>query len=145
MRAPSGSARSAPRRDTNKTPAKPKNRPTTSTRLRRPPQSQSMSDVQSGTDPNRSAASPDGTPRSGGHSHSPRMGTGVRRWKGSLRFVAMPPMDLMGTAGAAAEHAEKRHEVKQHVIDLVVRGTLGRGSRVPSILDLARTLDVAKN
>ncbi|HEU4407330.1 MAG TPA: PLP-dependent aminotransferase family protein [Polyangiaceae bacterium] len=35
--------------------------------------------------------------------------------------------------------------MKKHVIDLVVSGALGRGSRVPSILELSRTLEVAKN
>lgn len=59
----------------------------------------------------------------------------------------MASNDEMGTDTASAEGAQasKRLEVKRHVIDLVVSGTLGRGSRVPSILELARTLEVAKN
>ncbi len=53
----------------------------------------------------------------------------------------------VGTEAAAADGAQarKRLGVKKHVIDLVVGGALGRGSRVPSILELSRTLDVAKN
>lgn len=35
--------------------------------------------------------------------------------------------------------------VKQHVLDLIASGALRRGSRVPSILELSRELDVAKN
>jgi DNA-binding transcriptional MocR family regulator len=51
----------------------------------------------------------------------------------------------MGTEVGGGAQARKRLEVKKHVIDLVVSGALGRGSRVPSILELSRTLDVAKN
>jgi DNA-binding transcriptional MocR family regulator len=57
----------------------------------------------------------------------------------------MATTETMGTGIAAETLAHKRLEVKQHVIDLVTGGTLARGSRVPSILELARTLDVAKN
>jgi DNA-binding transcriptional MocR family regulator len=54
----------------------------------------------------------------------------------------------MGTAAVHAESApapQRRLEVKQHIRDLIERGALRRGSRLPSILDLARSLDVAKN
>lgn len=52
----------------------------------------------------------------------------------------------MGTGSNANEaHARKRREVKQHVMDLVTSGTLPRGSRVPSLIELARKLDVGKN
>jgi DNA-binding transcriptional MocR family regulator len=60
----------------------------------------------------------------------------------------MAQAERMGTAVGGAPggaQARKRLEVKKHVIDLVVSGALGRGSRVPSILELSRTLEVAKN
>lgn len=41
--------------------------------------------------------------------------------------------------------AQKRGEVKRHIQGLIDAGVLRRGSRVPSILELARALDVAKN
>jgi DNA-binding transcriptional MocR family regulator len=41
--------------------------------------------------------------------------------------------------------AQRRLAVKRHVRALVEQGVLRRGSRLPSILELARTLDVAKN
>lgn len=41
--------------------------------------------------------------------------------------------------------AERRLLVERHVIGLIESGALRRGSRVPSILELARTLSVAKN
>lgn len=54
----------------------------------------------------------------------------------------------MGTeAGALPEipAAQRREEVKRHVRGLIDAGTLRRGSRLPSILELSRTLGVAKN
>lgn len=51
----------------------------------------------------------------------------------------------MGTDGAAPQGPEKRLSVKEHVRDLVASGALRRGSRVPSILELSRSLSVAKN
>lgn len=53
----------------------------------------------------------------------------------------------MGTeeATSVARDASKRHAVKAHVAELIANGTLRRGSRVPSLLDLARHLGVAKN
>ncbi len=51
----------------------------------------------------------------------------------------------MGTDGAPAQGAEKRILVTEHVRDLVASGALRRGSRVPSILELSRSLAVAKN
>src|SRR4051812_44199430 len=54
----------------------------------------------------------------------------------------------MGTemiqAGAESP-GQKRSLVKQHVRELIDRGALRRGSRLPSILELSRALDVAKN
>lgn len=41
--------------------------------------------------------------------------------------------------------SSKRSEVKRHVTSLIDSGTLRRGARLPSILDLAQSLDVAKN
>jgi DNA-binding transcriptional MocR family regulator len=49
-----------------------------------------------------------------------------------------------GPAGGAGA-AGKRVEVKQHVQALVDSGALRRGARLPSILELSRSLDVAKN
>ena len=54
----------------------------------------------------------------------------------------------MGTeAGALPEipAAQRREEVKRHVRGLIDAGALRRGSRLPSILELSRTLGVAKN
>jgi DNA-binding transcriptional MocR family regulator len=53
----------------------------------------------------------------------------------------------MGTEGfeIAVQGAARRAEVKRYVIALVESGALRRGARLPSILDLTRTLDVAKN
>lgn len=51
----------------------------------------------------------------------------------------------MGTATIEIGHAGKRDEVKRHVVSLIDGGTLRRGARLPSILDLSRSLDVAKN
>lgn len=50
----------------------------------------------------------------------------------------------MGTRLAQGA-GDKRRLVKEHVSELVATGALRRGSRVPSILDLAAHLDVAKN
>jgi DNA-binding transcriptional MocR family regulator len=44
-----------------------------------------------------------------------------------------------------AAPAAKRGQVKAHVQELIAAGVLRRGSRAPSILDLSRELDVAKN
>lgn len=52
---------------------------------------------------------------------------------------------MMGTEGAPAQGPEKRLLVREHVSDLVASGALRRGSRVPSILELSRSLAVAKN
>jgi DNA-binding transcriptional MocR family regulator len=54
----------------------------------------------------------------------------------------------MGTAsieGAGHAGAGKRSEVKRHVQARIDDGVLRRGARLPSILELARRLDVAKN
>src|ERR1700744_3397831 len=54
----------------------------------------------------------------------------------------------MGTENVEAAvqpGAGKRVEVKQHLQALIDSGALRRGARLPSILELARTLDVAKN
>ncbi len=51
----------------------------------------------------------------------------------------------MGTETAPPQGPEKRLLVEEHVRDLVASGALRRGSRVPSILELSRTLSVAKN
>src|SRR5580698_7874180 len=54
----------------------------------------------------------------------------------------------MGTeSGDLAEQAglPKRVAVKRHVRALIDAGVLRRGARLPSILELARSLDVAKN
>ncbi len=54
----------------------------------------------------------------------------------------------MGTAnvdGVGENGAGKRATVKQHVQALIDSGALRRGARLPSILELTRTLDVAKN
>ncbi|MFO0760733.1 MAG: hypothetical protein U0359_29915 [Byssovorax sp.] len=54
----------------------------------------------------------------------------------------------MGTeTGAIAEapSAQRRDEVKAHVRGLIDAGSLRRGSRLPSILELSRALGVAKN
>jgi DNA-binding transcriptional MocR family regulator len=54
----------------------------------------------------------------------------------------------MGTEnvdGAGQASAGKRLEVKQHLQALIDGGALRRGARLPSILELARSLDVAKN
>lgn len=51
----------------------------------------------------------------------------------------------MGTEPAQPQGPEKRLLVEEHVRDLVASGALRRGSRVPSILELSRTLSVAKN
>ena len=54
----------------------------------------------------------------------------------------------MGTASVEAASqggAGKREEVKRHVASLIDGGVLRRGARLPSILELARSLDVAKN
>jgi DNA-binding transcriptional MocR family regulator len=51
----------------------------------------------------------------------------------------------MGTDAAPPQGPEKRLVVKEHVRDLVASGALRRGSRVPSILELSRSLSVAKN
>jgi DNA-binding transcriptional MocR family regulator len=50
----------------------------------------------------------------------------------------------MGTE-AVAHAGERRREVRQHVLALIEGGALRRGSRLPSILELSRTLGVAKN
>lgn len=47
--------------------------------------------------------------------------------------------------GTETQTAERRAEVRRHVLALVEGGALRRGSRLPSILELARTLGVAKN
>src|SRR3954470_20243874 len=49
----------------------------------------------------------------------------------------------MGTV--AIEVQGKRGEVKRRVASMIDAGALRRGSRLPSILELARSLDVAKN
>ena len=54
---------------------------------------------------------------------------------------AVPPESLHSPHAPAA----KRALVKVHVQELIATGALRRGSRVQSILDLARELDVAKN
>jgi len=56
-------------------------------------------------------------------------------------------MDHLGTATSANGNpiGERRTEVRRHVLGLIESGVLRRGSRLPSILDLARTLGVAKN
>lgn len=53
----------------------------------------------------------------------------------------------MGTATAmlADQGESKRGEVKRHVSTLIETGVLRRGARLPSILELSRTLEVAKN
>ncbi|APR80074.1 Transcriptional regulator, GntR family domain / Aspartate aminotransferase [Minicystis rosea] len=54
----------------------------------------------------------------------------------------------MGTVGVEVPiHAGtgKRDEVKRHVLSLIDTGVLRRGARLPSILELSRSLDVAKN
>ncbi len=54
----------------------------------------------------------------------------------------------MGTDGADVVDpggAGKRQEVKRHVLSLIDAGVLRRGARLPSILELARALTVAKN
>jgi DNA-binding transcriptional MocR family regulator len=54
----------------------------------------------------------------------------------------------MGTAsidGAEPGGEGKRAAVKRHVQALIEAGVLRRGARLPSILELARSLDVAKN
>ena len=51
----------------------------------------------------------------------------------------------MGTEPAQPQAPEKRVLVQEHVRDLVASGALRRGSRVPSILELSRSLGVAKN
>jgi DNA-binding transcriptional MocR family regulator len=54
----------------------------------------------------------------------------------------------MGTDGFDFDEqggAAKRHEVKRHVQALIDAGVHRRGARLPSILELARSLDVAKN
>jgi DNA-binding transcriptional MocR family regulator len=55
----------------------------------------------------------------------------------------------MGTETVPTESlaapAAKRGLVKAHVQELIAAGVLRRGSRAPSILDLSRELDVAKN
>lgn len=51
----------------------------------------------------------------------------------------------LGTDAGAAQGAEKRLLVKEHVRELIAGGGLRRGSRVPSILELSRSLGVAKN
>ncbi|HVY44975.1 MAG TPA: PLP-dependent aminotransferase family protein [Minicystis sp.] len=60
------------------------------------------------------------------------------------RIARKMSMAEMGTDWVAAEPS-KRHAVKAYVSDLVASGALRRGSRVPSILELSRTLAVAKN
>src|SRR5262245_7491928 len=81
----------------------------------------------------------------GGHRAGNSMGTArhaatdVRAWR-----ALMIPI-LMGTDAALPQGPEKRCLVKEHVRDLVASGALRRGSRVPSILELSRSLDVAKN
>jgi len=49
------------------------------------------------------------------------------------------------TIAAAPGAAAKRRLVRDHILGLLARGSLRRGSRLPSILELARELDVAKN
>jgi DNA-binding transcriptional MocR family regulator len=59
----------------------------------------------------------------------------------------MPPQ-IMGTETplpSPLAPASKRLDVKRHVVELIASGALRRGSRVPSILELARLLGVAKN
>ncbi len=52
----------------------------------------------------------------------------------------------MGTEEATLRDLSgRRSVVKTHVEELIANGTLRRGSRVPSLLDLARHLGVAKN
>ncbi|MFT3768987.1 MAG: PLP-dependent aminotransferase family protein [Minicystis sp.] len=53
----------------------------------------------------------------------------------------------MGTAAieVPVHGSGKRDEVKRYVLSLVDGGVLRRGARLPSILELSRTLDVAKN
>jgi DNA-binding transcriptional MocR family regulator len=55
----------------------------------------------------------------------------------------------MGTAAiqesSGHPNAGRREEVKRHVEELVARGGLRRGAKLPSILELSRTLGVAKN
>ena len=53
--------------------------------------------------------------------------------------------DVGGTDAGVAQGAEKRLLVADHVRELVASGALRRGSRVPSILELSRSLAVAKN
>src|SRR3954470_6230220 len=49
----------------------------------------------------------------------------------------------MGTV--AIEVQGKRGEVKRRVASMIDAGVLRRGARLPSILELSRSLDVAKN
>ncbi len=51
----------------------------------------------------------------------------------------------MGTDSGPAQGPSMRVLVQEHVRDLVASGALRRGSRVPSILELSRSLAVAKN
>jgi DNA-binding transcriptional MocR family regulator len=53
-------------------------------------------------------------------------------------------IDPMGTE-VEQGGAERRLLVERHVLGLIESGALRRGSRVPSILELARSLSVAKN
>ena len=48
-------------------------------------------------------------------------------------------------ASEASAAPSRRREVKDHIRALIERGALRRGSRLPSILELSRTLEVAKN
>jgi DNA-binding transcriptional MocR family regulator len=66
---------------------------------------------------------------------------------------ALQAVIFMGTESVLSEPhhlhlqapAAKRVLVKDHVQELIATGALRRGSRAPSILDLSRELDVAKN
>src|SRR5690242_14633876 len=82
------------------------------------------------------------------------MGTGERSRREELGCALARRIGPMGTEalsfasaadGRAPLAGEKRREVKQHVEALVASGALRRGSRVPSIIELSRALDVAKN
>src|SRR4051812_1715992 len=53
--------------------------------------------------------------------------------------------DLRAATAEVFSTHEKRDEVKRHVQALIDTGVLRRGARLPSIVDLSRSLDVAKN
>ena len=54
-----------------------------------------------------------------------------------VRIFSTDGTNSMGTE-EATDLTNKQHMVKAHVAELIANGTLRRGSRVPSLLDLAR-------